>query len=196
MVKNGYVTPSRQNPEALPTKSMNSMEDIPDDILCRPDVETTGKHSHTSKKNKKSKKHKLNDNEDGRMEDTESDGIYIQPNARPNDNISVVDSSQNFSPRKEKQFVPKIIISRNTEDFNKFVVKENLTTCDKHEKGHKRRRSTEDASLDMHDGKRSKSDQETAESTVKKVPLVPKLDRRLSIRLEDAYGEYRLHLFS
>ncbi|CAB4010907.1 Hypothetical predicted protein, partial [Paramuricea clavata] len=185
MPKNGYVTPSRH--ETPRTELMNQMQEVPDDILCGP-VETTGKHSHASKKHKKSKKHKLYDNDDScTEEDVESSGIHIQSNALATDNISVVDSSENFSPAKGKS-IPKIIISRNTEDSNKFIVKENSTNS---ENSLKRRRSTEDSDHKLHDGKRSKSEKETNGNPILMMPSIPiKLDRRLSVRLEDVY-DYR-----
>lgn len=185
MPKNGYVTPSRH--ETSRTELMNQMQEVPDDILCGP-VETTGKHSHASKKHKKSKKHKLDDNDDScTEEDVESNGILIQSNALATDNISVVDSSEHFSPAKGKS-IPKIIISRNTEDSNKFIVKENSTNS---ENSLKRRRSTEDSGHKLHDGKRSKSEKETNYGNpILMMPSIPiKLDRRLSVRLEDVYGE-------
>ena len=186
MPKNGYVIPNRQKREALRTELMNETKDVPDDILCGP-VETTGKHSHSSKKHKKHKKHKLHDNDDSCTEDDGTNGIHIQPNALANEDICVVDSSENFSPAKGKQ-IPKIILSRNADDSNKFIVKENSTNS---ENCLKRRRSTEDNDDKLQDGKRSKSAQKTSDGLpVLMIPSIPiKLDRRLSVRLEDAYGE-------
>jgi hypothetical protein len=175
-IKNGYVTPIIQP------------EDAPDDILCG-NVETTGKHSHSSKKHKKSKKHKFHVGEDYCADEEEPGAIHIQPNALATENISVVDSSENFSPAKGG--IPKLILSRN--DANKFIVKENVINS---ENNLKRRRSTEDNGHKLHDGKRSKSDQRTNDGhPVLMVPSIPiKLERRLSVRLEDVFGEYRLLL--
>ena len=172
--KNGYVLQPCQTSR---TELMNQMRDVPDDILCGP-IETTEKHSHTSRKHKKFKRHKLDENADG------SNGIHIQPNALATEDITVVDSSENLSTGK---LIPKIILSRNSEDFNKFMVKETSTNSDN---SLKRRRSTDDSGKKLHDNKRAKSVQE--EKPVLMIPSIPiKLDRRLSsTKLEDAYGEY------
>ena len=188
--RNGYVTPNRENLQTLRSELIIQSEDVPDDILCGPvHVETSEKHSH-SKKHKKSKKHKLHDNEDYCNDEEKSTGIHIQPNALATENICVVDSSENLSPAKGGT-IPKIILSRNVKDSSKFIVKENLTSS---ENNLKRRRSTEDNSHTLQDGKRSKSDQKTSnELPVLMIPSIPiKLDRRLSVRLEDAYGKYGL----
>ena len=179
MPKNGYISSSQQKLEGSRTELLNQMKDFPDDLLLSEPLE---KHSHSSKKHKKIKKHKLHVNEDYHNEEQESNGVHIQPNAVATDNIAVVDSSE--------KLVPKIILSRNTEDCNEFIVKENSTNSDN---SLKRRRSIEDSSQMLHDGKRSKSGHETNDGMpILLVPSIPiKLDRRLSVHLEDPYGEYK-----
>ena len=195
MPKNGYFASSGQKLERSRTELMNQMKDVPDDVLLSEPSETSEKHSHASKKHKKVKKHKLHVSDDSCTEEQESNGIHIQPNAVTTDNIAVMDSSENSSLK----VVPKIILSRNAEDCNKFIVKEKPTNSDN---SLKRRRSIEDSSPMLHDNKRSKSGQEIDDGMpVLLVPSIPiKLDRRLSVHLEDAYGEYKpsiiFHVFN
>ena len=188
MARNGYVTAHHQTHQTPRTE----MEGVPHDILCGPD-ESTGE-SHASKKHKKSKKHKLKNNDEDRYsEEVESNGIHIEPNAVATDDILVLDSSNDFSIPKGKPLVPKIIISRNADDFNRYMVKENAVTSQKQEKNLKRRRSMEDSS--MHDGKRSRSDRDTDEESSVSGRSIPNFERRLSVRLEDAFGEYTVHIY-
>lgn len=170
--KNGYITPGRDKLESTQAEFSNHANNVSDE-----------RHYHASKKHKKSKKHKFNENDDN-MEG----GIQVQPNALAAENISVVDSSESFLRRNEKQVIPKMILSRNAEDLNKFIVKENSTNWENSLK--RRRLASEEGGQKLPDSKRSKNEMGINDGLPVLIPSIPiKLDRRLSARSEDVFGE-------
>lgn len=194
-IKNGFITPVQQKLEASRSESIvDQTTDVPHDKQLCSLVETTEKLSHAPKKHRISKNRKLENNDDSCIGGSvEVNGIHIQPNAVETENIAVVDSSETFSAAKKG--VPKIIISRNADDSSKFIVKDSSTNS---EFSLKRRRSVDDSRQKPYDGKRRKTaTDQNDDIPVLLTPSIPiKLERRLSVRLEDVYGECKHFLLS
>ena len=166
--KNGHVVENGPGVQILQTQYEREMQQR--DLSRDSNFTDNEKCAHSSKKNKKSKKHhKLKDN----LENYENN---LEPNQvlRQHDDISMVNSDETVTP-----VIPKLIISRNkyqmgSAELNNFTVKESLKDNEHaREKNLKRRRSSEDSSIG--DGKRKKSGHEASSVRTK----------RLSVRLED-----------
>lgn len=158
--KTGCLNNSTKNIKNFRNANVDAFNDVPEDILLADPVENTLKYS--SGKRKKSVKGHSHERQASTSECT---NMSLEP--------------------KEEQIIPKLILSRNTTDWNKYEVRESVVG--NLGAGTKRRRSTENDHNDVNDvdncGKRPKTTQPSSavNDSVLMVPSIPiKLDRRLS----------------